>query len=71
LGEQPAASGAGLGERPKIGNEITVGIAAAAIENAFLFTHSFQQRMAALRAVNPNLNLKWFGVFAIRVAGAG
>ena len=71
LREQSAAAGAGMGEGLEVGSKLAVRIAAAAIEGAFLLTYSLYQFAAALGAVNPNLDLKRFGVLTLRVSATG
>ncbi len=70
-GEKSAALGAGLGEGSKIGAKPALRVVTAAVEDALLFAHSFYQLTAALRAVDPNLDLIGFGGFALGITTAG
>ena len=70
-GEQPAAPGAGLGERLKVGDEIAVGVAAAPVESPLLLADPLHDFSAALRAVSSYFYLERLRILALGETAAG
>ena len=70
-GEQPAALGAGLGQRLEVGGEGAIGVVAAAVKGAFLLVLLLHYVAAALGTLDADLYLEGLGEFAVGVAAAG